>query len=125
MAKPDGKRDRQRTRGNPQMKLSLARWPDFRGDSSGFWLVRELPGFLIQSTDGGKNWEILCEDDYVRHDGPAATRLWGENWQPQTETYDRLKEVVERNYKTRGEAIMALEIALNPKNTQAISEIIQ
>ena len=104
------------------MQLSLARWNDEDGESAGYWLVRELPGFAIERLASG--WSVICADDYLRHQGPDSVRVWGEGWQPSYGLFYLIPAGLLGPHPTRSAALLALEGFVNRNPVSALPELL-
>lgn len=98
------------------MKLTLARWDNASGSSSGHWLVREIPGFRI--VDGPDGWRVDCFPLPFAspHAGPFLVdviRVWGGGWSPRDDLYASLPRAVKSPHSTRAAALSALEACLS------------
>lgn len=93
------------------MQLSLARWEDDHGDSAGYWIIRQLPGFVIER--GAQGWKIFCGDDYIRHQWVDASRVWGEDWEPAYGLFAATPQKVLGPHPTRAAALASLEAHLS------------
>lgn len=92
------------------MHLSLARREDHQGSSSGYWLIRQLPGFLLSRSYDGE-WRIACGSTERLRGERSAKAAWGLLWEPDLSLYAELKSP-SRGYRTRAEALVALEAEL-------------
>lgn len=103
-------------------RVSLARWEDDRGDSTGWWLVRQIPGLAV--TCNGTMWQLAAADDLFDHYPQAPRRLWGENFSARPgwqllQAHPQLR----RDFRTRAEALLALENELaGPDGAPALAE---
>ena len=104
------------------MELSLARWDDEDGETAGYWLIRQLPGFVIEHFDSG--WITTCSDDYIRGQGPSSDRVWGENWVPCYGLYTAIPAKDLGPHNTRGEALHAIEQHVGKPTAPVIAEMI-
>lgn len=105
------------------MKLSLARWDDHQGKSVGYWIIREIPGFMLERGYQGE-WRVRCGSvEHLSQSNPF-TRAWGMNWSPSFELYENLK-ATGKGYPTRREVLSALEIELGGRqNPEALREVL-
>lgn len=103
------------------MKLSLARW-DYSGSSAGFWMVRELPGTVIYSTQRGR-WVIYCGLDLFNGFGKDAERVWGRDFKHKTRPLPN--PLLEGGiYPTRSAALLALELSFAVAPQPALLELL-
>lgn len=110
------------------MKLSLSRWEDEHGDSAGYWLVRELPGFFLERSLEG-SWQVQCLDFPV--DAPLAGTvmqapcdLWGVDWSPRTDLYLTLPDGLVGPFPSRVSALFALENHLTPASSSVVGTLL-
>lgn len=104
------------------MELSLARWDDEDGETAGYWLIRQLPGFALEHFDNG--WFTTCADDYIRGQGPSSDRVWGKDWIPSFRLYTSIPGKDLGPHKTRSEALHAIEKHVSQPAEPVISAII-
>lgn len=99
------------------MKLSLARYN--KKDTSGWWLVRELPGICV--VRGGDGWMILYTGQIAR----AADRgVWPANEALQKRHLPLTSNSPNssRAFRTRREALDFLEVSLQTPAESVIAE---
>lgn len=110
------------------MGFSLARWEDEHGDSSGYWLVRELPGFFLErSLDGA--WQVGCLA--FPDDAPLAGTvmaapcdIWGVDWSPDSRLFSSLPVSLIGPHSSRASALLALETHLAPAPRPALGALL-
>lgn len=105
--------------------ISLARWENQQGSSSGWWLIREIPGLCIYSTFPGKApWRLrdLDEDWAIEEDGlpEAIAKIWGVspedyNFSPARGLLRANPQLEDRNFASRSEAVSQIECALGAR----------
>lgn len=105
------------------MVLSCARWNDEDGETAGYWLVRQLPGFCIERSRDG--WKIFCGDDYIRNQGPDSDRVWGKGWEPSYGLYHLLPDRLLNHYPTRSVALFELESFVNSLGPPPASPLLE
>lgn len=108
------------------MQLSLARWEDDHGDSAGYWLIREIPGFFLERSLEGK-WELKLIRLPVEY--PLASTVmqapcdtWGADWESDSQLYDQLPDQVKVAHASRAQVLMKLEAHLGQHQDLALSE---
>lgn len=101
------------------MKLSMARWDDAVGKSAGWWLIKELPGFMLVRILGG-GWIIhLGPEGYLNRGSDGARQLWGEDWKPRRDIWQQNQDLKHKEYPTRKAALLELEKRVGkPKQNQ-------
>lgn len=106
------------------MQLSLSRWNDEDGETAGYWLIRQLPGFCVERSSEG--WKIFCGDNYIRRQGPASDRIWGEEWEPSYALYATVPQQVLGPHRTRAAALARLErhLARYLPDRSALTEVL-
>lgn len=100
----------------------MARFDDGQGSSQGFWLIRELPGTYLQKKED--RWIIEQMNRWFMDatQGPHGefAHLWGERW----ELHEIRGGELTASFKSRGEALMALEKAVSESPEPAIAELL-
>ena len=109
------------------MNLSLARWDDEYGESAGYWLVRELPGFVLEFCLS--DWHVTVPYlDAQQLDGTALedspTKVWGDDWSARVDLLDSLGRVAHQAFPTRFAALSALESSLSSSNPSSLCELL-
>lgn len=111
------------------MQLSLARWDNEYGESAGYWLVRELPGFVLEFCFS--EWHVSIP--YPDGSALAGTYLesspnsvWGSGWAADQDLISSLSDVMNKSFPTRFAAFAALESALYPAaaNSSSLCEVV-
>lgn len=109
------------------MQLSLARWDNEYGESSGYWLVRELPGFVLEFALD--EWHVTVP--YPDGSALAGTylesspeRVWGPGWSVDLDLVRSLTDVMNAIFPTRFAAFAALESALPSANSPSLCEVL-
>lgn len=106
------------------MKISLARW-EFDGSSSGWWMVRELPGVALVYVDTGRGceWEVYSRPglfgDYPGDAWVEAQAVWGKGFE-----LTDLSCLPHKRFATRAQAVLALEAAFGDVPRPALCEVI-
>lgn len=104
-------------------KLTLARWPNQHGNSSGLWLIRELPGCRIVRQ--GKEWFAYGSNNNPDANPESSTyKTWGQDFQFDKILVERLDGVLGKAYETRGQLILEMEAALNKDQAGSLKEIL-
>lgn len=102
--------------------MKLKAWNLNRQGSSGRWLIHALPGMAV--VRHGKRWQIaIIEPDPFLDaiTGGSTRKAWGRDFSTQ-----RAEDIIEQNrslqtyFKTRGEALSALEAIINPGQPEPV-----
>lgn len=114
------------------MDISLARWDDRDGDSSGHWLVREVAGLCLVRGEllagirlgvGGRGWQLLALQPLALQlaGERRAARLWGSknNWTEAHRLLDAHPQL-RATFATRQDALTALAQTLSIATTPGV-----
>lgn len=101
------------------MQLTLSRYNPY-GNTSGLWLVKELPGVMIIRSDP-QTWVIIVH----RPDRPFTEydRVWGMEWKLTPDILIALNQT-KGNYPSRAAALFALQNAISKPQENNLGEII-
>lgn len=98
------------------MRLSLARWDDARGQSAGWWLIREIAGLTL--VRDGRQWLLRCVDRLDFNFPTAPMQTWGSQFsaRPGCELLAEHPHL-RRRFSTRQQALLAVACTLEPSDS--------
>lgn len=100
--------------------LKLSRWEDEFGDSEGYWLVDTLPLCVARHVDG--RWFFIDPEELLEIEPELSEFV--DKAQVSWPELERRCPSVKGRYRTRAQALMALESELKDEPASALSGLL-